>query len=1354
MMRCKVLILSAILFTILITCKGQSKLLPDSSLNFSFNHLSEKDGLQAEFIIYMMKDSRGFLWLCANPGLFRYDGKTFKHYSFSFQDSTTISNNRATHIVEDKDGFLWVSTDDGLNRYDYQTDKFTRFQHNPNDSSSLPSTQVNRTILDSKGRIWAGTPYGLALFHEKTQSFSTWNLGSSVRLWIWDLIPDKIDTDILWTVGDEGLYQFRISSQTFTHFSPPDNLLQQKNKIANRSPSSFDRIYEDDEGNLWMGNRYAKLFKFEKKEQVWKSYLLEKSERGGTSAIFPYDNDHLWCSGYYPSIKIFNKRTGSVTSIDHDPHNLSSPPSQVFHIYRDNEGIIWFTTNYQISKLDPYLNYFEYNELDIEDAILTSVETTEDIFMAMNNVGVIYRMNKSTGIFTKITIPKKFALNDRITASSIIYNQQNGDLWLATTHGILVINPQTGITRSFEEMYSVTFNDKLKQVNALFQDSNGDVWIGLYYGGLYKFLIKENRLINTTSIIQSESNSPKQLRINDLKEDKNGTIWVATNSGLKLLDKKNNLVAVDAYIQNAKLLNTLIVSMVKDVRDNIWLSLKGIGLVEIVIQKPKAMMGRNFGKADGMSDDMIETFAFDSSDNLWAVSHNGLIQIDLKNDVIKNYNQLDGLGTNNMNNYSILSSKNGLTYLFKPGGFFTFNSSLFPKKNIPPPVNINSISVLQRDSITIYPGTIKSLTLKHDENYVSFTFSVLNFSKPPENKYQYQLEGLQEYWVKRDYDQNVATYTNLEPGTYTFHVKGSNQDNVWNEQGASFEITILPPPWKTWWAYTLYIALLFFLTYYIWRRAVTRSHLKTLSLIKSVEAENLREVNTIKSRFFANISHEFRTPLTLILNPLQKRIEKASHTEEKVELTVIQRNATRLLTLVNQLLDLSRAEAGTLKLKCVEGDLYNAVLPIASQFDGGESISLFFDPDKLENIITNLLSNAFKFTSAGGSITLLMNTQGPSKNFKNGCAQITIADTGTGIESQHLSKIFDRFYQVDMSATRAYEGSGIGLSLTKELVELHRGTIEAHSEFQKGTTFIIRLPLGNDHLNKEEIAEVSAFEKAKKYETPVQSGELELETPKESIAGEDSILIIEDNVELRTYLRNELRHTYKIIAGVDGEDGISIALREIPTLIICDLMMPKKDGLMVCQELKEDERTSHIPIILLTAKADVESTLSGLRHGADDYIAKPFNLVELQLRIQNFIILRKKLRAKFSQQLTVLPSEIPVESADGRFLKKAVECIEAHLTDTGFGVEPLAKALAVSQTQLYRKLQAVTGSGPNEFIRHIRLIRAADLLRNKAGNVSEVAYQVGLNNLSYFSKVFKEKFGVTPLEFLKNPIKA
>jgi DNA-binding response OmpR family regulator/nitrogen-specific signal transduction histidine kinase len=574
--------------------------------------------------------------------------------------------------------------------------------------------------------------------------------------------------------------------------------------------------------------------------------------------------------------------------------------------------------------------------------------------------------------------------------------------------------------------------------------------------------------------------------------------------------------------------------------------------------------------------------------------------------------------------------------------------------------------------------------------------------------------------------------------------------------------------------------------------------------MKNFEAQKLQEVDHLKSRFFANISHEFRTPLTLILGPLEDVIAKVRDKAVKEELRMMERNAARLLRLINQLLDLSRLESGRMALHASRGDfiafLKGIVMSFASlaeqqkitlRFETGAALAnglplaIYFDRDKIEKIFYNLLSNAFKFTPEGGEVSVQLsvtsNQLQHNQLITDHWLLITVKDTGIGIPAGELPRIFDRFYQVDSASTREYEGSGLGLALTKELAEQHYGEIEAHSEEGMGSEFIVRLPLGKEHLQPEEIVEEAEPSSVSSEQLPVvseqfattsieseRSGEPDPGLRRASLAGQPAtpmgvasdqqqatsdqpiILVVDDHPDVRNYIRKHLEPDYHVTEAKDGQEGVDVAREAVPDLVISDVMMPRLDGYQLCAALKTNEKTSHIPVILLTAKAGEENKLAGLEIGADDYLIKPFSAKELQARAKNLIALRRKLREHLRREGLLRPHEVAVPSVEEVFLRKLMQVTEQHLGDEGFDLEALRRELNMEQKQLYRKIKALTGQTPTEFIRTIRLRHAKQLLEQHAGTVSEIAFQVGFNNLSYFSKCFREEFGQLPSELAKS----
>ena len=646
--------------------------------------------------------------------------------------------------------------------------------------------------------------------------------------------------------------------------------------------------------------------------------------------------------------------------------------------------------------------------------------------------------------------------------------------------------------------------------------------------------------------------------------------------------------------------------------------------------------------------------------------------------------------------------------------------------------------------------------MNYDDKVFSFEFASLDFHAPNKNKYAYKMEGFDRDWIYVGADYRQVTYTNLDPGEYVFRVKGSNSDGYWNEAGASIKIIILPPWWRTNLAYFIYFLLIGSIVYFTWKAQLRRIKIKHEYEMSKFESQKLHEVDELKTRFFTNISHEFRTPLTLILGPAKDIIGSAKEIKIKQNAGVIRRNAVRLLSLVNQLLDLSKLEAGRMKLQAREENIIPLLKGLVLSFSSyaerkkitlrvntiEEKVNVFLDRDKIEKIVNNLLSNSFKFTPEGGKIYLTI-----EKLIKE--IEIRISDSGVGIPKEEIPQIFDRFFQVDGSHTREQEGTGIGLALTKEFVELHKGKIDVQSEEGKGTTFIVRIPLGKEHLLPEEISE-----KEKEYmgDKLILEPEDDITSKEENkidvdLANKNSLpllLIVEDNSDVRNYIKDNLNKEYKVLEAIDGEDGWNKSIEQIPDLIVSDVMMPKMDGFKLCEKLKTDERTSHIPVILLTAKAAKEDKMEGYETGADDYIMKPFEPDELRARIKNLILQRKRLHEHFQKQGLLELNKTNITPVDKKFIQKVYDTINAHISDAGLSMDAFAGHLNISKSLLHKKIVALAGEPPGELIRRVRLQKAAELIDKKFGNLSEVALEVGFNNPAYFSECFKKQFGVAP----------
>jgi signal transduction histidine kinase/DNA-binding response OmpR family regulator len=720
---------------------------------------------------------------------------------------------------------------------------------------------------------------------------------------------------------------------------------------------------------------------------------------------------------------------------------------------------------------------------------------------------------------------------------------------------------------------------------------------------------------------------------------------------------------------------------------------------------------------------------------------------------------------------------------------------------IPPPLLMEKIMVDGEPvKIEEIPGrrraapVYKSIQLAPGKKRLEFYYTAVVFINPDRTKFKIKLEGFDSDWIDMGTSRST-TYTGLSPGDYIFRVTACNPDGVWNEQGVYFSFYLQPYWYRTWWAFSLYVLTVFFGVFFFvkWRSAKLEKEKKRLeqmvkertgeidhkNLLLQEQSEKLKEMDRVKSRFFANISHEFRTPLTLIKGPLEEILEENPDKKLESRTKMMLRNSCRLLDLVNQLLELAKFDSGIMKLHAVRQNIVPFVKNIVMCFESlalhnevdlafhaeADDISLYFDPGKMERIITNLLSNAFNYTPIHGKIrVVIQRVMGTA--YPGGCVEILVRDTGIGIPADWLPHIFDRFYRGEGEAgdESGAGGTGIGLTLVRELVELHHGEIEVHSscrpDHNRGTEFILRLPMGKAHLQAEEITAAHELHELPRinekflrggpggavFSKSAPPGRRRQKSDKEE-QGKPVILVVDDNADVRAYIREALEPQFNIEEAANGNEGIDKAGDIIPDLVISDIMMPGPDGFELCDCLKKDIKTSHIPIVLLTAKASETSIVQGLETGADDYIIKPFNANILVSRVKNLVRLRRQLQRKIQAEMVLQPVEISVSSLDTEFIKDLQAIIEENLSDPEFSVEQLAKGLYMSRSSLYRKVEALTGESPLFFIRSYRLKRAAQLLKANAGNVTEVAFKVGFSNSSYFSKCFKEKFHRLPSDY-------
>ena len=1366
-----------------------------SNNDIKFEHISVEQGLSHTKVFCIFQDSRGFMWFGTEDGLNKFDGYHFTAYRHDPADSLSLSNNLIKDIYEDKSGKLWIATSGGgINRFDYETESFLRYMYDQDNPRCIPSDHVNKIAGFWDGQkeiLWLGSNRGLTKFDPRTEEFT---LFSHTHLdypysFIQAMVIDS--TGKVW-VGSriDGLYKFDPATKQYTGFRYNPDIPH------SLSDNRIQSLCWDRSGILWIGVESG-LIKYNPKSNRFISIQMDPNEQHATTgnwilSIYEDRSDILWVGTGYGGIKIFDRRTKRFTSFSHNPGDEQSiSDNTVMCIFQDETDILWIGTWEGVNKLDPRKTQFTKIEHDPGDSNTLSSNFIWSIYSSYpENKPYLWIGTKTDGLnkldFVSGKI-KRFiheAGNPNSIPSnfiSAICQDHTGNLWMGTYgDGLIKYDPESKEYVRYEYNPEDPESISGNIINCIIEDSSGRIWIGTSFHGLNhldRFTKKFTRFLHNNDIT-------------NIYEDGSGNLWIAAQ-GLKKLDHKTGKFTTywhnptdPSSISSNK--PTAIYESFEDGQPVLWVGTSADGLNRFDYQSGKF---KTYTINEGLPSNTINGILEDGNGNLWLSTNNGLSQFNPQNETFKNFDVADGLPGNKFNLRVCCKTADSRMFFGGTQGLVAFYPDrLKENQHIPDititdfqifnkPVGIkNSKSNLINDNYLLekHISELQEIKLTYQENVFSFEFAALDYSAPEKNKYAYKMEGVDRDWVYTDASRRFATYTNLDPGEYTFKVKGSNNDGIWNEEGTSIKVIITPPWWKSNWAYTLYVFLFGIFIFGVWHLQTNRLKMKQQIEMKHFEAEKLREVDKLKSHFFANISHEFRTPLTLIKGPVKQMLENRFTGNLKEQYKMILRNSDRLLGLINQILDLSKLESGEIKLKVQKTDIVKYLKGLILSFSSlaerkkvslkldikSDSIVGFVDCDKLEKIVTNLLSNAFKFTPENGEIEISLRMSNkfpvPDSQF-----QISISNSGKGISSDKLDKIFDRFYQAENNYKKDGEGTGIGLALTRELVEVCYGDISVSSIPDQSTTFIVNLPISKESFKEDEIIDSQSEDldslslRGTSLEEKSEKGMSEIENPQIERREKKTVheistpllLIVEDNSDVANYIYSFMENDYRIMTAENGKIGLEKILDKYPDLIISDIMMPEMDGFELCQKVKSDERISHIPIILLTAKADLDSKLEGLVFGADDYVTKPFEAKELQIRSKNLIEQRRKLREKFSVLIDLKPEDIAASSMDEQLLQRLLTVFEDHMEEQGFGVENLAREIGLSRVHLNRKIQALTNQSARDFIRTLRLQKAARMLRSASGTVSEIAYKVGFNNLSHFSKVFHRHFGKLPSEF-------
>lgn len=1318
---------------------------------YNFDIFSQENGLPNNQIQCIYQDSDGWMWIGTSQGLSRFDGYNFVNFLPNINDSTSIRGNLVRVIKEDSKGNLLVGTENGgLNIFDKEKETFFHpFKNNP--EFKYREVSVNSIEEDEDGNLWLGTDFNLFVLDtagalKPVQPDNSGFEGSFIRNLKFD------NAGNLWLGTNNGVFTFNPRMNEMKEFRLPYSKENLSREIW--------EIYKDDEGLLWIGTYSSGVFQVDPvSSSIDPIQLNPEVERNETVRSVSKGSFGDYWIGTRGGLYVYSKEKGVYRFFRHDerePKSISN--NSILSIFHDHNGETWIGTRGGLNLL----------------------AKSKQVF---HNFGAL-------------------SGNNDYLNSSIIYAfwiDDEGKIWIGTEDGgINIYNPETG-----KYQYLVT-NERTKNsisqncIKAFLDDKNGNLWVGTFLGGI-DVIDLENQKITNFSHNPDDYNSLSDNRVWDFALDRNGDVWVATSRGLDKFiksekrfahymhlfgneqfswiefDSAGNLWAgsVDEIIMYNPAENAIkrfpehSRAMLEDSQNRIWITTLDKG---VAIYNKSAGPIKYFNQNDGLANNQALCILEDDNHNFWISTSNGLSKFDADENYFQNFTSNDGLSNNQFCYGAAYKTPSGELLFGTVSGFNLFDpDEIIPAENNVPIVLTDlkifnkSVSVSNDKKAVLTESITESdhIFLNYDQKVFTIEFAALNYVNANKNIYSYMLEGFDRNWNEPSKNR-TATYTNLDPGDYILKIKRVIPGVPHSGNIRQLSISVLPPFWKTTWFLSLVFLFILSLIYILVRFFINREKIKNQLVLERVNARKLHELDMMKLKFFTNISHEIRTPLTLILGPLDKIMNNRIPSEQVDEnLKLIHRNASNLNKLINQLLDFRKLEAGNLKLNITEGDIVDFTRTIVNSFNDfavekqivlkfntlKKSLYTRFDPDKIEKILNNLLSNAFKFTGSGGTITvnlsLIFDTEeddflleGKEKQY----IEIVVKDTGKGIPAKNINRIFQRFTQLDDEKENS--GAGIGLALVKELVNLHKGKIFVNSKPGKGAKFTIHIPY-IPGARKLEAETVNPLHEGKNgAEIMERSGELS-DTMHSNI-----MLVVEDNADVRQFISAHFRENFKILEAKDGDEGWKAALETIPDIIISDVIMPHTDGYELCKKLKNDERTSHIPVLLLTALHSKEHEIKGLTTGADDFITKPFDLSVLEVKVQNLLSIRNSLREKYSSTVVLEPTHVELTSPDERFLNKAIEVIEQNISDSDLDIESFATKVGVSRMQLYRKLHALTDMTVKEFIRHIRLKRATQLLTQNKMNISEVAYNVGFKDLSHFRKCFKREYGMSATDYV------
>lgn len=1349
MKACLLLILNALL---IIHVFGQE-------LPVSFQRYYSKDGLSSNTIYSIYRDSYGFLWLGTEDGLNRYDGKTYKVYRYDANNELGLKANHITTLCEDNKGRIWIgTTGGGLSYYDRRLDKVFAYEKSPDER--WVSTAITSLMQDHKGNIWASS-YGnitvvnteninalpdpsyekvVTFFNEKFTRF---------------IYKDKDDQ--MWISSIGTVYKISKDFQEIVEFTVPSH---------SSSTVEINSITEDDNKRIWAGSSHG-LYFLDYKGKSFRAFDDAAANRLSSNKIYALGKDRqggVWV-GTDNGLDIMNPVDFSIQRFRPDISNIHSlSHKSIRSIYADQYGIYWVGT-FQggLNKYDTNLSQFGLKGINLVERrgettnmITSFLEYKTNVLLGVDGGGVY--------IYDRIKDKLSPLTNDaRIKDYTVLTLEGEQDqVWIGTyQQGLIHYNLKSN-SYKFIQAGNGPNDLNNNEIFCLTKDYQGNLWIGTNGGGVNILNTKDGTVRKYVGQNRNEKANiePPNNFVRAFKEDSDRNMWIGSyGSGLSVYNPRTQKTTFYDR-ENSGLPSNYILSIHIDKLGTIWVGTNGNG---VGVLRKGANKFEVISEKDGLINGVIQSIVEADNGKIWFSTNRGLSCYDPQQKIFKNYTQSAGLQQGSYMLGAGIKTSDGEIFFGGQNGFNHF----YPK-NLKTNVNPAQVVLtdLKIDNQIVLPSedgpiqstlqTSESINLKYKQNF-SISFAALNFTVPEDNIYEYRLVGFDKNWIQVD-NELSAYYTNLDPGEYTFEVRASNNDGVWSEDITRIQVVVDPPFWLTIYAYIFYLLVASGTLLYIRHRGIQklkhkfaleqeRIHAKQMIEQQQREAETLHKLDQMKIKFLTNLSHEFRTPISLIVGPIETLINQIPDINARNQLGLVKRNARRLLNLVNQLLDFRKMEEHELKLNNAEGDLIAAVKEVFHSFNDmavqkgidysfyscQEKLYSSFDEDKVERILFNLISNAFKFTTKGGDIavSIVSTDYLDDKKIK---VSFEVRDTGIGIPEEAQASIFESFFQHDTAGKVLNQGSGIGLSIADSFVKMYKGKIQVDSQVGKGSVFSFDLIL--DYIDES----ISVMED----DTDVENPEVDAHA-----RNKPSLLIVEDDDDFRDYLREILHESYKVIEAVNGKEGWQKALFHHPDIVICDVQMPIMNGMELAQKMAQDKRTKHIPIVLMTASKVENGLVCGLESGAVDYITKPFDINVLLAKVNSLLILNQAFKDVYSKQVSIATPEVDIVSEKDKFLQQVLNYVSENMDNPQLSVKALSAHLFISRASLYNRLLEYTGMSPVDFIRSVKLERAASLLERSDKTISEIAYETGFANPNYFTKVFKVKYQMTPSEYIQ-----